>query len=976
MAKRMAKRTAALTAALAITVSGITVNGSKEAQAASKKAPTLSVSSVTLKKGQTKKIKINANKQKITKVTWKVDKKKLKITKKTKKYAVVKALKTGNASISVTIKTTKKTYTRTVKAKIKATKKATPKPKTTKAPVNSPAPSAPAVSGEPSGSGAPTVTTPSSNTAEPANTNTPDESKAPDESAEPAASDAPSVSSQPSTSQTPSKPGIYTPVYEFTAEKAWNGYEPNTTAFRLRNLSPFNAGNKYRYSVKVKLIGSNPTDFSYTTLKIKSDYNGYPLLAEVNANDAYNSWVEVTFEHRFAEFTSPNPCLFFNDAPNGISVMYKEFSEVMIEKDDGLGGTPLTPASWHKGSLTSLRDSNINKAEPNKAYENKSVHISFKVRAKGEIPDGSTCYIKANGITPNRVIEDIPLTADWHSVEADCNFGAVSDNWPGLFFDGEDITSDMELFVKDVSLVITGDAPVPTAAPTAVPGETDTIAVNKSVTINAGTEAYKGFKNVLLDSTISIKTTDTVKAKLKVCFDGETEEQTSYTMQFGFYTGDNDWGTRCFMTDGLVSGTAKELDKNEAGTQDTQPLSEDKTVKGFKIQNQQAIPAGKDLVVTLVELQITHSADAPTETNAPDSSETPAATATATATATAAPTEEPVAEAQDMTISLKQENTTTLKETGRTLTVTDGVASLTGIDSSNDGFAIMVELPNGVKLQDYASVKLSMSASKAVYSKNIHICVNEWDTTKPNEDSSSGDVYDLSYQTKIGELTGINVSTTAANYEVPLDFSNYSKGDIKGTVCLMIGLNGNDGNESSYGASGINLSNISLRTPRTETSIELTNDNTAAIFSESTCTVTGGKAALTCSKTDDGIVIQLPIESGKKLQDYKGISFTFTSELASDKYGKNVTVAVNKWNTSSPNVDSTSGERLGIDGQTKIAQESGTTIKTGDNTYKLDFDFSKCDQGDITGTIALMIGMSYNNKHEMNWSVSNVKLLS
>ena len=51
------KRAIALTAALALTVSGITVHKGENAQAASK-APTLSASSVTLKKGQTKKIKI------------------------------------------------------------------------------------------------------------------------------------------------------------------------------------------------------------------------------------------------------------------------------------------------------------------------------------------------------------------------------------------------------------------------------------------------------------------------------------------------------------------------------------------------------------------------------------------------------------------------------------------------------------------------------------------------------------------------------------------------------------------------------------------------------------------------------------------------------------------------------------------------------------------------------------------------------
>ena len=461
------KRAIALTAAFALTVSGITVHKGENAQAASK-APTLSASSVTLKKGQTKKIKINANKQKIKKVTWKVDKKKLKITKKTKKYVVVKALKTGSASISVTIKTTKKTYTRTVKTKIKTTKKTTPKPKPTKKPVNSPAPSIPAVSGEPSGSGAPTVTTPSDKTAGPADTKkpdetkVPDETKAPDESAEPSVSDAPSESSQPSTSQAPSKPDnpvINRPVPEYAAQKLWG------TAYKLADVSPNNTGSKYKYSVMVKLSGdadilaNNP---SFTKLKIVSNYNtSYPMLASVDVSDAYADWTLMTFEHRFADITNANGCLYFDGIPDGMSVWYKEFTEVLIEPDDGLGGTPIAKNEWDMITVSSLRKGSTT---PHKYYENKQVRISFDIREKGVAdPTGTTVDLQANpGNDQYPVLKSgIELTTGWTNVTCDYTFGEITNTYPSLYFGYTDALADMELYIRNVNIEILGDAPTP-----------------------------------------------------------------------------------------------------------------------------------------------------------------------------------------------------------------------------------------------------------------------------------------------------------------------------------------------------------------------------------------------------------------------------------------------------------------------------------------------------------------------------------
>lgn len=323
---------------------------------------------------------------------------------------------------------------------------------------------------------------------------------------------------------------------------------------------------------------------------------------------------------------------------------------------------------------------------------------------------------------------------------------------------------------------------------------------------------------------------------------------------------------------------------------------------------------------------------------------------------------------EDGKVPLTEDNASTLITTGRTLAVTNGVASLTGINSYNDGIAITFKLPDGVKLQDYESVKLSMATSEEIAYKKVQVAVNKWNASEPNKDQSTGEIYDLSSQTKIGESQNYTLNTNATKCEVPLDFTSCDRGDITGTVCLMIGIYGNN-------SANFTLSDISLLKAPTESAITLTEENTSSLLTNSTCTVTAGKAALTCSSTGDAIVINLPIEAGKKLQDYKGISFTFTSELASDAMGKNVIVAVNKWNTASPNVNSQTGEVYDISGQTAIATSSAT-IKTGDNAYKLDFDFSSCDRGDITGTIALMIGMSYNNDHAMNWSVSNVKLLS
>lgn len=260
-----------------------------------------------------------------------------------------------------------------------------------------------------------------------------------------------------------------------------------------------------------------------------------------------------------------------------------------------------------------MRNETLNKSEPNKAYENKQIRVSLQVREKGvDEPSGTFgLYAHVNSSADITLKDDIPLTTDWQNVEVEGTIREIADTYPSLIFKGDAITSDMELFVKDVSIEIIGDAPTPTPAPTAAPGgNTETIAIGKSVTIAKGTAAWGGFSQAAFDTTIDIKETDTVKAKIKVHYDGETEEVTSPAMQFCLYTGDNAYNTRCYCTNGLVSGTLKELAKKEADPDNSNnkiDLTGDKTVKGFIFNNASAVDASKDLIVELVELQITHA---------------------------------------------------------------------------------------------------------------------------------------------------------------------------------------------------------------------------------------------------------------------------------------------------------------------------------------------------------------------------------
>ena len=776
------KRAIALTAALALTVSGITVHKGENAQAASK-APTLSASSVTLKKGQTKKIKINANKQKIKKVTWKVDKKKLKITKKTKKYAVVKALKTGSASISVTIVTNKKTYKKKVKVSVAAKKKATPKPVNTNKPSettpsktsdvpsvsNAPQESAPAVSEKPQET-APAVSE------EPQET-TPAVSEEPQETA-PVTTTKPSTSSKP---VTPSKP-VTSGITEVASTGSWN-------VGVLAKLPSYLRGRTVKFSLQMMetgiAVGKNASSVSAgKAIKVISNYNEYPNLANISTEPSV--WKTVSFTYRFNDFTSTDPILYFDVTDSvsatekaNVKIYVQNFTYEIVDLPDPLGGDCLQLGSWdtgwdadgnwqdsrwvptwHCGSPLSLRNDSLNSAAPHKAYENKKVRISLDVRVKGapETPSG-TFDLKAQVDSwENRVSikEGIVPSADWQTIDEVVNFREIPQQWPSVIFVNDDHAIDsatMEVFVRNVNIEILGEAdatPAPSAgaiegeahdvylndvtgydstkggvvisttgatqwgaamqkyganygltdktfasvkietefykddvkveptdtdlqvlilngsdwtndkeaeknivagtttingtdmvssviifqwkkaeadltaydtviiksiklveaAPSA--GAPETIPINKSVTIAKGTAGYGGFKSLAFDESIALKMTDTVKAKIKIHYDGETEEDTSLSMQVGLYTNADAYHSRCYMTAGFKSSTLKELEKNEAGTGEDAnvdvDMTSDKTVVGFIINNTSTLGAEKDVVVELVELEVTHAA--------------------------------------------------------------------------------------------------------------------------------------------------------------------------------------------------------------------------------------------------------------------------------------------------------------------------------------------------------------------------------
>lgn len=589
--RKMKKTALVLSAAMFVTCTGGAY--APDAEAASK-APTLSATNFSLKKGQTKKITIKTSKkEKIKKTTWTVNNKKLKVVKKTKKSLTIKALKTGSVTISVKIKTNKKTYTKKVKVAVAV--KSTPKPVTTEKPVTPTEPAktdVPNITTEPENPGNSDGPAPSGN---PTETEAPTDTEAPVDTEKPADTEAPAKTNAPAV-ENPGLSEIPEELIQGTlaAKAGWHDGE-------IMKISSIYTGKKVRFTLKVREQGVNSPS---GRMCIKSNYNNWPTLASF---DLSTEWQTITFEHRFSDFTNQYSIIYFDDekgdTSGDLNMYFRDIAIEVIDQGDELGGTPLTPSgTWHKGNIATLRIDN----NP-KYYENKQVNVSFKIREKGVEDPSGTCSLWVHGNPAVQIQSGIPLTTDWTDVDFNCTIGEITDDWPFIMLKGDDITDDMEMFVKDVSVTIIGDAP---ATPTPAVGETETVTINKTATIAAGTGAWGGSVSADFDTPIALKLTDTVKAKIKVCFDGEEEEQTTYGMQLGFYTGDNTYTTRCYMTLGFASGTLKELSKT---ADDGAPVTEDKTIKGFQVQNQSAIPAGKDIKVTLVELQITHSADEPAE---------------------------------------------------------------------------------------------------------------------------------------------------------------------------------------------------------------------------------------------------------------------------------------------------------------------------------------------------------------------------
>lgn len=517
------KRAVALTAVFALTVS---LGGNIPAQAKTK-GPTLSTSSVNLKKGQTKKIKINANKQKIKKVTWKVDKKKLKITKKTKKYAVVKALKTGSASISVTIVTNKKTYKKKVKVSVAAKKKATPKPVNTNKPLEttptkaSDKPSvsdAPAISDKPQES-APAASDKPQETA-PAVSEEPQEtapavSEEPQETA-PVPTTKPSVSSKP---VTPSKP-VTSGITEVASTGSWN-------VGVLAKLPAYLRGRTVKFSLQMMeegiAVGKNASSVSAgKAIQIISNYNGFPNLANISTEPSV--WKTVSFTYRFNDFTNTDPILYFDvtgavtpTEKANVKIYVQNFTYEIVDLPDPLGGDCLQLGSWdtgwdadgnwqdsrwvptwHCGSPLSLRNDSLNPAAPHKAYENKKVRISLDVRVKGapETPSG-TFDLKAQVDSwENRVSikEGIVPSADWQTIDEVVNFREIPQQWPSVIFVNDDHAIDsatMEVFVRNVNIEILGEAD-PTPAPSSGAASPGAIEGDLSVPLTAASVYASG----------------------------------------------------------------------------------------------------------------------------------------------------------------------------------------------------------------------------------------------------------------------------------------------------------------------------------------------------------------------------------------------------------------------------------------------------------------------------------------------------
>lgn len=464
---RLARRASALAVAFALTVSGITVT---DVEAASK-APTLSKTKISIQKGKSKKVTVEKKKNvTVKKVTWSINKSSVaKLTKKTKTYVVIKGVKKGTATVTAKIKVEKKTYTRKLKVTVTAAQNkntpapdstakpnATVKPDTTAKPDDTVKPDA---TTDPSASDVPPVVTdapPADQTETPAVTDAPDKSKAPDVTKTPS-----QTTAAPSTTKFPTAPpadAVQDPDPLGGTEavrQSWNkGY--------ISDLSALYGTKKVRISLEVREKGvENPTGEG----EIQANYNGYPTLAKF---DLSTEWTPVVVEYRFNVFTNNYPGMYFtgNAITDDMTMCYRYLRFEILDQGDPLGGTVLAKSSWHKGIL----------GTPVKAtHENKQVTISFKLREAGVDNPSGTVSVQSNhedGKYPT-LKSGIPLTTDWTEVSFDYTFGAITNPYPSIYLTGDDVTDEMEMFMKDFQITVTGDAPAtPTPEVTAEPEAT------------------------------------------------------------------------------------------------------------------------------------------------------------------------------------------------------------------------------------------------------------------------------------------------------------------------------------------------------------------------------------------------------------------------------------------------------------------------------------------------------------------------
>ena len=438
------KRGTALVAAFALTVSGITVADVKAAS----KTPTLSEKKISIKKGESKNVKVEKKKNvTVKKVTWNIEsgKKVVKLTKETKTYVTIKGLKKGTATVSAKIKVGKKTYTREVNVTVKAAT-----PATTKAPATKvPATKAPATK-TPDPTKAPVVTDASKPTDAPVITDAPKPTDAPVATKAPDAT-ATAVPTTPSKATATPYPYITAQPDPTAVPDELDGVATKKDSWHkgmISSLSGIYAGKKIKISLQVREVGvKNPTG----QVTISANYNGYPNFATI---DLSNEWQTVEIVHRFGEFTNQWSSMYFtgNDVTDDMTMYIKNLSFEVLDEGDPLGGTVLQKSNWHKGVLGSLTKA---------THENKEIKISFSIRESGvENPTG-TFFVQSNhyaGEYP-KLKEDIPLTTDWTEVSFTYVIGEITNDYPSIYLNGDAITDDMEMFMKDFKIEVIGDAP-------------------------------------------------------------------------------------------------------------------------------------------------------------------------------------------------------------------------------------------------------------------------------------------------------------------------------------------------------------------------------------------------------------------------------------------------------------------------------------------------------------------------------------